>query len=372
MERARQVANVLQDGDAIGRIERVVEEGQPARIRGSISNPRVDPPRGRVGLAHALDNQIHAEQVDLREPKAGKTDLRGAGPATDVQDAFPGARPECLFEKSCELVVPPVFRRCFSVDDVRTSDHGSFSVFDDPGRPDRRAPAGRHARESAANLRKPRTKRGIHHANCDRLLHLGQSKTLLRCRESRRTGGKAARSLLFSICSVSGSEHFLVPTTNLRRRRIIIAAVTLTVTITGQTPAPAARNTASRLRLQRYDREGRQRPGRATRRRILTRESGLRNVQTDVRWRADADTDGRFRFTEVDPEPTSSSCCPIRTGCWRLATCSAWRRGGEVTTLVRLSTKTSCTAGSSAARRAVPSRPRRPSASPRSVRTGGR
>ena len=96
----------------------------------------------------------------------------------------------------------------------------------------------------------------------------------------------------------------MVLITNLRRAGgIMIAAVTLTVPIAGQTPAPAARNTASPStaaiattgRVVGSAWKGDTTPYPHARIR-------LRNVQTGRGVaRADADTDGRFRFTEVDP-----------------------------------------------------------------------
>ena len=60
------------------------------------------------GRADAIEDEIHAEQLDLREPHARQADLGDAGAAADVEDALAGSRAQRLHEKLGERVGPPL------------------------------------------------------------------------------------------------------------------------------------------------------------------------------------------------------------------------------------------------------------------------
>ena len=109
----RDVADVLQDGDAEGRVEVAVRERAAARIGRREADAGVDPARRRMRLAHPLDEQVDAEQVHLRHAQPRQAHLRRARAASDVEDALARARLQRLLEEFRERVVPPVLAQVF-------------------------------------------------------------------------------------------------------------------------------------------------------------------------------------------------------------------------------------------------------------------
>ncbi len=101
------VTDVLQHGHAERRVEHTVSERQAANVSRRESNTLVV--RGGLLLRelHAINQQIHTDQTDLRDMKAPDAYLGRTLPAADIEN--PVARPgsECLREKLSEVVIPP-------------------------------------------------------------------------------------------------------------------------------------------------------------------------------------------------------------------------------------------------------------------------
>ena len=65
-------------------------ERQPARIGGGVADARVDAARGHVRLADAVDHEVDAEEVHLRQAEPRQADLGGAVPQPTSRIRLPG------------------------------------------------------------------------------------------------------------------------------------------------------------------------------------------------------------------------------------------------------------------------------------------
>ena len=107
-ERGIDVADMLQHRDAVGGIEGGVAEWQAARISRGKRRALVVR-RGLLLCSHdVIDDQVDADQPDLRHMLPADAELADASPAADVQDAVAGTRTKRLGEKLGELRIPPV------------------------------------------------------------------------------------------------------------------------------------------------------------------------------------------------------------------------------------------------------------------------
>ena len=128
-QRFGDVGDVLENGDAEGRVERRVGEREMAGVGSAERGAQVVAVGRALGDDGALHQPVDADQRNLRHAEARQPQLDAAGAAADVENAIAGTGAQPFDQERGERLVPPVvayvFERCRSqrIERARRSRH---------------------------------------------------------------------------------------------------------------------------------------------------------------------------------------------------------------------------------------------------------